>query len=69
MMPSDIGIMVRVFANGLEDLGSIQGRVIAKTQKIALDTTLLNTQHYKVQIKGKVEQSRERSSALPYTLV
>ena len=32
-----------------------------------LDTSLVNTQHYKVQIKGKVEQSRERSSALPYT--
>ena len=28
---------------------------------------LLNTQHYKVRIKGKVEQSKERSSALPYT--
>ena len=32
-----------------------------------LDTTLLNTQHYKVRFKGKVEQSREWSSALPYT--
>ena len=32
-----------------------------------LDASLLNTQHYKVRIKGKVEQSRERSSALPYT--
>ena len=31
--------------------------------------SLLNTQHYKVWIKGKVEQSRERSRALPYTLV
>ena len=31
-----------------------------------LDASLLNTQHYKVQITGKVEQSRERSSALPY---
>ena len=30
---------------------------------------LLNTQQYKVLIKGKVEQSRERSSALPYTSV
>ncbi len=30
---------------------------------------LLNTQHYKVRIKGKVEQSRERSSALPDTSV
>ena len=27
------------------------------------------TQHYKVRIKGKVEQSREMSSALPYTSV
>ena len=51
------------------DSGSIPGQVIPKTQKIALDATLLNTQHYKVQIKGKVEQSRERSSVLPYTLV
>ena len=31
------------------------------------DISLLNTQHYKVRIKGKVEQSRGRSSALPYT--
>ena len=65
----DIGIMVRVFANGSGDLGSIPGRVMPKTQKTVLDATLLNTQHYKVMIKGKVEQSRERSSALPYTLV
>ena len=36
---------------------------------MVLDTTLLNTQHYKVRIKGKVEQSWEWSSALPYTLV
>ena len=28
-----------------------------------LDTTLLNTQHYKVRFKGKVEQSWEWSSA------
>ena len=59
--------MVRVFANGLGDLGSIPGQVIPKTQKMLLDTALLNTQHYKVQIKGKLEKSRERSSALPYT--
>ena len=36
---------------------------------MVLNTTLLNTQHYKVRIKNKVEQSRERSNALPYTLV
>ena len=28
---------------------------------MVLDTALLNTQHYKVRIKGKVEQSGERS--------
>ena len=50
-------------------LGSIPGRVIPKTLKMVLDTTLLNTQHYKVRFKGKVEQSWEWSSALPYTLV
>ena len=33
---------------------------------MVLDTSLLNTQQYKVCIKGKVEQSRERSSVLPY---
>ena len=62
-----IGLAVRVFANGPGNQGSIPGRVIPKTQKIVLDASLLNTQHYKVQIKGKVEQSRERSSAVPYT--
>ena len=55
----DIGIMVRVFANDPGDQGSISGRVIPKTQKMVLDASLLNTQHYKVQIKGKVKQSRE----------
>ena len=36
---------------------------IPKTLKMVLDASLLKTQHYKVRIKGKVEQSRERSSA------
>ena len=66
---SDIGMMVRVFANGPENLDSIPGGIIQKTQKMVLDASLLNTQHYKVRIKGKVEQSRERSSALPNNLV
>ena len=60
-----IGMMVRVFAKGLGD----PGRVISKTQKMVLDASLLNIQHYKVRIKGKVEQSRERSSANPYSLM
>ena len=32
-------------------------------------SSLLITQQYKIRIKGKVEQSRERSSALPYISV
>ena len=58
-----------MFANGPEDRGSIPGRVIPKTKKMVLDAALLNTQHCKVRIKGKVEQSREWSSALTYTSV
>ena len=61
--------MSRVFANGPEDRGSIPDRVIPKTLKVVLDASLLSTQHYKVCNKGKVEQSREWSSTLPYTLV
>ena len=34
------------------------GRVIPNTQKMVLDPTLLNNQHYKVRIKCKVEQFR-----------
>ena len=49
--------------------GSISGRVIPMTQKAVLDTSLLNTQHYKERFKDKVEQSRERISTLPYTSV
>ena len=60
--------MSRVFANGPRDWSSIPGRVIPKTQKMVLDVALLNTQHYKVRIKSKVEQSWEWSSILPYAL-
>ena len=52
-----IDLVGRVFVNGPGDLGSIPGRVIPKTLKMVLDTSLLNTQQYKVYIKGKVEQS------------
>ena len=53
--------------DGPGDLGSILDRVIPKTLKMVLDTSLLNTQQYKVLIKGKVGQSWKKSSALPYT--
>ena len=46
----------------------VQSQVaLYQTLKMVHNTSLLNTRQYKVCIKGKVEQSRERSSALPYT--
>ena len=33
-----IGLVGRVFANGLRDLGSILGRIIPKTLKMVIDT-------------------------------
>ena len=65
MIQPDIGTMVKVFTIGPGDLGSIPGRVIPKTQKMVLDAAL----HYKVRIKDKVEQSRDRSCPLLYTSV
>ena len=59
-----IDLTSRVFTNGTGDRSSI-----SRLKKMALDASLLNTQHYKVRIKGKVEQSWERSSVLPYSLV
>ena len=57
--------MTRVFANDPGDRGSILGRVIPKTQKMVLDAALLYTQHYKVRIKSKVEQSRGKEYRPP----
>ena len=65
----EIDLMSRAFMNGPEDQGLIPSSVIPKTQRIVLDATLLNIQHYKVRIKGKEEKSMERSSAPLYTVV
>ena len=51
---SNIGQVGRVFTNGRGDMDSIPGCIIPKTLKMVLDATLLNTQQYKVRIKGKV---------------
>ena len=40
-----------------------------RRKKMVLDAALLNTQHYKMRIKDKVELSSERSNALPYASV
>ena len=47
-----IGLVGRVFTNGLGAQGSIPGKVILKTQNMVINA-LLNIQHYKVLIKGK----------------
>ena len=49
--------MGRVFANGLGDLGSISGHVIPKPFKMVFDTSLINTQQYKIRIKSRIEPS------------
>ena len=58
-------LLIWVFTNGLGDLRN----VIRKTLQIELDTSLLITQQYNIRIKGKVEQSKEKSCALLYTSV
>ena len=40
-----------------------------KDSRLVLDIALLNTQHYKVRTKVKVDQSRERCSTLHYAVV
>ena len=55
----------KVFANRPRYRGSIPGRVIPKTQKMVLDAALLNTLYYKIRIKDKLDQFRERDSTLP----
>ena len=57
--------MSRVFANGPGDRGSILGQVIPKTQKMVLDVAFLNTQDFKVRIKGKVMQPSEGVAPSP----
>ena len=59
----------RVFANGSGNWSSIPVKSYKKLKKMVLDAAMLSTQHNKVRIKSKVEQSREWSSALSYTSV
>ena len=58
---------IKYLKRSLPDIGTMVG-VFAKDSKMVLDASLLNTQHYKVRFKGKVEQPREMSSTLPYNL-
>ena len=64
-----IGLMSKVFTDGLRDHGFNSRSSHIEDSKMVLDTALLNTYHYEVRIIGKVEQSKEWSNALPYTSV
>ena len=46
-----IGLMSRVFANGLGDRGSVPGWVIPKTQKMVLDIALLSIIRWESRVK------------------
>ena len=59
-------LMVNVFTDGSSNWEFYPGSNHNKDSK---KWYLLNTQHYKGMYQGKVEQSRERSSTLPYTSV
>ena len=53
-----------MFTNYPGDQGSIPGRIIPKTQKMVLNAALLNTHHYKVMIKSKVDQRPQHLSVV-----
>ena len=60
-----IGLVGKVLADGPENRDSIPGQVNTKDSKMVLDSSLLKTQHNKVRIKGKVEQSRQKGAPSP----
>ena len=54
-----IGLMSRVFTYFSGDRGSIPGRVVPNIQVMGLDAALLNVEHYRIMIKGKVQGMEE----------
>ena len=50
--------MRRLLANDLGERASIPGQVLPKTQKMVLDSALLNTRHYKVRVKRSNPEKR-----------
>ena len=64
-----IGHVGRVFAKWPGRPGFDPRTCYTKDTKMVLDASLLNIQHYKIRIKGKVKQFREESGTLSYTSV
>ena len=61
--PNELSVFPIVQETGVQSQVESYRR-LKKWKKIVHDAALLSTQHYKVMIKGKVEQSWEWSSAL-----
>ena len=57
--------MVRVFAKWPRRPGFNPRSSHTKDPKMVLDATLLNTQYYKIRIKGKVKQSMRKEYRPP----
>ena len=64
-----IGLVVECSQMAQETGVQSQVESYQRLKKMVLDPSLLNTQHYKVHFKGKVEPSREKSNTFPYTSV
>ena len=58
--------MISGFDNGPEYRFLIPGRDIPKTQKMVIDATLLNTQHYNVRIKWSNPGNEVAPSPTPW---
>ena len=67
LAPCDFWLFPKLRGCRYETTEAIPDRVIGS--EMVVDASLLNTQDYKVRIKGKVEQSREMGGILSYTLV
>ena len=64
---SIIGLVSRVFANGLGDLGSIPGHVILKTlKKMVLDTSLTLSN---IRYVSRVKWSNPGKGVAPYPIL
>ena len=59
-------MIARMFAIGPGDRGSITGRVLKKPQKLKLDDSMLNTQHYKL---SGAKQGKEYSLSRHFRVI
>ena len=59
-------VNIDIYLPMVQEVG-VQSQV--ESYQMVLFAALLNTQYYKVRIKGKLEQSREWNRGLPYTSV